>query len=402
MPAAFNPLEISNKITSADMVVDSSALEQEVREPKLRIRTKAVIAETQLFLTTITPCSVETPHESLHEQAREVHNKCMKFGRKSKSPVQSSGDVNELDQVDPKMEPEVFDPPMVESVESIVESKILEKETSDIEEAFLEADQSDVLPEYKVGKVLRQGPWMHPYPLIVGLSIVGLLVALFAANLQINRLTEELDKTDFFHAPPNLSQLITQVQKSTMVVTCGDSQGSGWVISLGEVIDTADAETKQIDKLYPGSVITNYHVIEDCVGNRRAVTTSNGSRQYEAILFSTDEENDLAIVSTKLVLPSLEISSEPSPGWWSMALGSPFGLEKSISIGNVMNILDKQVVSTAPINPGNSGGPLVNSFGEVMGTNTFKVRGADGFNVAKSASLLCVALVVCDDPIWNN
>jgi S1-C subfamily serine protease len=300
------------------------------------------------------------------------------------------------------MEPEVFDPPMVESVESIVESKILEKETSDIEEAFLEADQSDVLPEYKVGKVLRQGPWMHPYPLIVGLSIVGLLVALFAANLQINRLTEELDKTDFFHAPPNLSQLITQVQKSTMVVTCGDSQGSGWVISLGEVIDTADAETKQIDKLYPGSVITNYHVIEDCVGNRRAVTTSNGSRQYEAILFSTDEENDLAIVSTKLVLPSLEISSEPSPGWWSMALGSPFGLEKSISIGNVMNILDKQVVSTAPINPGNSGGPLVNSFGEVMGTNTFKVRGADGFNVAKSASLLCVALVVCDDPIWNN
>ena len=64
--------------------------------------------------------------------------------------------------------------------------------------------------------------------------------------------------------------------------------------------------------------------------------------------------------------------------------------------------LDKQIVSTAPINPGNSGGPLVNSFGEVMGTNTFKVRGADGFNVAKSASLLCVSLVVCDDPIWTN
>jgi S1-C subfamily serine protease len=326
----------------------------------------------------------------------------MKFGRKSKSPVQPSSDIDELNQLAPKVEPEVFDPPMVESVESIVESKILEKETSDIEEAFLEGDQSEVIPEYKVGKVLRQGPWMHPYPLIVGLSIVGLLVALFAANLQINRLTEELDKTDFFHAPPNLSQLITQVQKSTMVVTCGNSQGSGWVISLGEVIDTADAETKQIDKLYPGSVITNYHVIEDCVGDRKAVTTSNGLKQYEAILFSIDKENDLAIVSTKLVLPALEISKQPSPGWWSMALGSPFGLEKSISIGNVMNVLDKQIVSTAPINPGNSGGPLVNSFGEVMGTNTFKVRGADGFNVAKSASLLCVSLVVCDDPIWTN
>jgi hypothetical protein len=326
----------------------------------------------------------------------------MKFGRKSKSPVLPSSDIVESIQAEPIIEPEVFNPPAIESVESIVESKIMEKETSDIEEAFLESDQTEVIPEYKVGKVLRQGPWMHPFPLIVGVSIIGLLFALFAANLQINRLTEELDKTDFFHAPPNLSQLITHVQKSTMIVTCGNSQGSGWVISLGEVIDTADAETKQIDKLYPGSVITNYHVIEDCVGDRKAVTTSNGLKQYEAILFSMDKENDLAIVSTKLVLPALEISKQPSPGWWSMALGSPFGIEKSISIGNVMNVLDKQIVSTAPINPGNSGGPLVNSFGEVMGTNTFKVRGADGFNVAKSASLLCVSLVVCDDPIWNN
>jgi len=243
---------------------------------------------------------------------------------------------------------------------------------------------------------------MHPYPLIVGLSIIGLLAALFLANLQINRLMDELDKTDYFHAPPNLSQLITHVQASTMVVTCGNSQGSGWVIALGEVIDTADEETKKIDKMYPGSVITNYHVIEDCVGNRRAVTTSNGDTQYEAILFSTDKDNDLAIVSTKLVLPALEISDQPSPGWWTMALGSPFGIEKSVSIGNVMNVLDNQIVSTAPINPGNSGGPLVNSFGEVLGTNTWKLKGADGFNVAMSANLLCESLVVCDELIWNN
>ena len=326
----------------------------------------------------------------------------MIFGRKSNKP-----DPATFEKI-PEVAPAVTTPiegveaPDLEKIESSIESGILEKEVEGIEASEIENDQSEIIPEYKVGKVLRQGPWMHPFPLIVGVSIIGLLAALFASNLQINRLSEELDKTDFFHAPPNLSQLITHVQKSTMVVTCGNSQGSGWVISLGEVIDTADAETKQIDKMYPGSVITNYHVIEDCVGDRRAVTTSNGSRQYEAILFSTDKENDLAIVSTKLVLPALEISELPSPGWWSMALGSPFGLEKSISIGNVMNILENQIVSTAPINPGNSGGPLVNSFGQVMGTNTFKVRGADGFNVAKSANLLCESLVVCDDPIWNN
>ncbi len=289
-----------------------------------------------------------------------------------------------------------------EEIESRIESKLLENETSGLESQFIEKDIEEEIPEYKVGKILRQGPWMHPFPLIVGLSITALLIALFAANLQINRLSDELDRTDFFHAPPNLSQLISHVQKSTMVVTCGDSQGSGWVIALGDVIDTADEETKKIDKMYPGSVITNYHVIEDCVGDRLAVTTSNGKKEYEAILFSTDQENDLAIVSTKLVLPALEISKSPSPGWWSMALGSPFGLEKSISIGNVMNILENQIVSTAPINPGNSGGPLVNSFGEVMGTNTWKLKGADGFNVAKSASLLCDALVDCQDPIWES
>jgi hypothetical protein len=261
-------------------------------------------------------------------------------------------------------------------------------------------DLDDAKPS-EPSRILRQGPWMHPFPLIVGLSIFGLLVALFASNLQINRLSEELGKTDYFHSPSNLSQLITRIQKSTMVVTCGDAQGSGWVVALGEVIDSADEETKKIDKLYPGSVITNFHVIKDCVGARKSVTTSNGKEQYEAILFSTDEENDLAIVSTKLVLPALEISKEPKPGWWSMALGSPFGIEKSISIGNIMNVVDQQIISTAPINPGNSGGPLVNSFGEVIGTNTWKLTGADGINVAKSVQLLCSNLVACTTPFWE-
>lgn len=341
--------------------------------------------------------------ESLHVKPLEVHNGGMKFWRGSKVSADSvdasiTANLSEA----PTQEPDQPATVSEEQIDSRIEARLIEHEAALIESALDSQVVEDEFPEYKVEKVLRQGPWMHPFPLIVGVSIIALLVALFAANLQINRLTDELDKTDYFHAPPNLSQLITHVQKSTMVVTCGDSQGSGWVIALGEVIDTADEETKKIDKMFPGSVITNYHVIADCIDNRRAVTTSNGKKQYEAILFSTDQDNDLAIVSTKLVLPALEISKSPSPGWWSMALGSPFGLEKSISIGNVMNVLEKQIVSTAPINPGNSGGPLVNSFGEVMGTNTWKLKGADGFNVAKSASLLCDALVDCVDPIWSD
>jgi hypothetical protein len=382
--------------------VDSSALLQEVNVVAIK---RMLIAKIRLFLadlTTFAPFPDLDSKRIIARSSLHVHNEVMIFRRKSTKPDSSaSGEISEVTS-SISLPIEEIEVPALEKIDSSIESKILEKEIETIEATENKNDQSEIVPEYKVGKVLRQGPWMHPFPLIVGMSIIGLLAALFASNMQINRLSEELDRTDYFHAPPNLSQLITNVQKSTMVVTCGNSQGSGWVISLGEVIDTADAETKQIDKMYPGSVITNYHVIADCVGDRRAVTTSNGSRQYEAILFSTDEENDLAIVSTKLVLPALEISKSPSPGWWSMALGSPFGLEKSISIGNIMNVLEKQIVSTAPINPGNSGGPLVNSFGQVMGTNTWKLRDADGFNVAKSVSLLCVELVVCDDPIWNS
>ena len=251
-------------------------------------------------------------------------------------------------------------------------------------------------------KVFRQGPWLHPFPIITGLSIAALLAAAFFGNILINRFSDELSKTDYFHAPPNLSQLIIDIQKSTMVITCGNSQGSGWVIALGEVLNTADPETIALDKEYPGSVITNHHVIENCIQNKKGITTSNGGKTYDSVLFSYDEENDLAIVSTKLVLPPLPLSKKPQPGWWSMSLGSPYGLEKSISIGNIMNVVDDQIISTAPINPGNSGGPLVNSFGEVIGTNTWKRIDAesDGINVAGSVQLLCDILVSCTKDFW--
>lgn len=251
-------------------------------------------------------------------------------------------------------------------------------------------------------KVFRQGPWIHPFPIITGLSVVALLAVAFFGNILINRFSDELSKTDYFHAPPNLSQLIIDIQKSTMVISCGNSQGSGWVMSLGEVLDSADTETKALDKAYPGSVITNHHVIKDCIDSKKSITTSNGGKTYDSVLFSYDEENDLAIISTKLVLPPLPLSKKPEPGWWSMSLGSPYGLEKSISIGNVMNLVEDQIISTAPINPGNSGGPLVNSFGEVIGTNTWKLIEAesDGINVAGSVQLLCDVLVSCTKDFW--
>ena len=285
------------------------------------------------------------------------------------------------------------------SHDEIVVSEDPQSEREENESTF-ELSQPTEEPMFE-SKTLRQGPWLHPFPAIVGVSIIALLVSLFLANLQINRLSDELAKADYYHSPPNLAQLITDIQKSTLVVHCGDSLGSGWVIALGGVVASADAATKKLDKEYPGSVITNYHVIKDCVNDPKSVSTSNGTKNYDSVLFSYDEENDLAIVSTKLVLPPLPISKKPDPGWWSMSLGSPYGIEKSISIGNIMNVVDQEIISTADINPGNSGGPLVNSFGEVIGTNTWKRTDASGINVARSVQLLCLKLVNCDKQFWS-
>jgi Trypsin-like peptidase domain len=266
-------------------------------------------------------------------------------------------------------------------------------------EAFESEEQ--ISEQYK--KTLRQGPWLHPYPTIVSLSIVGLIVSVVLGSFIVDRYYTKFFTPNFYSAPPDLESTILRVQKSTVVVTCGDSQGTGWAVDLGPVVADADFQLKVKDNLYPYSIITNHHVIEGCENNPDEVRVSNGSTTYISSLFTFDRDNDLAIVATQARIPELKISPRPSPGWWSMALGSPFGLEKSVSTGNVMNVTSGgYVISSAPVNPGNSGGPLVNSLGQVMGTNTAFLRGYQSVNIASDVDLLCKKLVDCGGDLFER
>jgi S1-C subfamily serine protease len=254
--------------------------------------------------------------------------------------------------------------------------------------------EEEISDQYK--KVIRQGPWLHPYPTIVTLSIIGMIVSLVLGSFVVDRYYTKFFTPNFFSAPPDLESTIKEVQQSTVVVTCGESQGTGWAIDLGPVVADADFQLKIKEDLYPYSIITNHHVIEECENNADGVKVSIGTVSYVSSLFTFDRKNDLAIVATKARVPELEISPRPEPGWWSMALGSPFGLEKSVSTGNVMNVTsDGYVISSAPVNPGNSGGPLVNSLGQVMGTNTAFLKGYQSVNIASDVDLLCRKLVDC-------
>ena len=205
---------------------------------------------------------------------------------------------------------------------------------------------------------------------------------------------------DLYAPPENLGRLIDQVRASTVTILCKDSQGSGWVVSLEDLEDDASEEDLALDRKYPNEVITNHHVIEECVDEPTSVRARAGAEEYDAYLYSWDEENDLALVAITQDVPFLEVSKQPEPGWWAMAVGTPYGLEGSVSIGNVMNIEDFEVYSTSPLNSGNSGGPMVNSRGEVMGTSTATRIGEEDpqdWNIAVGSPALCVELILCEE-----
>jgi S1-C subfamily serine protease len=205
---------------------------------------------------------------------------------------------------------------------------------------------------------------------------------------------------DVFGPPSNLEGLIEQVRASTVTIRCKGRQGSGWVIDLGGPTDESDMEAIELDRQYPNEVVTNNHVIEDCHNTPRRVKALAGEVEFDAYLYSWDEEHDLALVAISQKVPALTLSEKPLPGWWAMAVGTPYGLEGSVSIGNVMNTeAIGDVVSTTPLNSGNSGGPLVNSRGEVIGTNTevYVEDDAQNWNIARGIPLLCNALVSCED-----
>ncbi len=133
-----------------------------------------------------------------------------------------------------------------------------------------------------------------------------------------------------------------------------------------------------------GYVLTNTHVIADA--SKIYVSLANGS-QFEAVVVGLDKENDLAVLKfeaprgTKLKTIAFGTSTNLKVGQKVLAIGNPFGLERTLTVGIVSalgrpiqskkNIIIKNMIQTdTAINPGNSGGPLLNSSGQMIGINT--------------------------------
>lgn len=144
-----------------------------------------------------------------------------------------------------------------------------------------------------------------------------------------------------------------------------------------------------------GHILTNHHVIEDA--DAIEVTFSDGTT-VPAELVGSDPYSDLAVIRVdcpaELLHPlPLGSSSELQVGESVMAIGNPFGLSNSMSLG-IVSQLDRELDAPrdykivdmiqvdAAINPGNSGGPLMNMRGEVVGVNTAIIIGSVGVGFA--------------------
>ncbi|WP_298913659.1 trypsin-like peptidase domain-containing protein [uncultured Algimonas sp.] len=169
---------------------------------------------------------------------------------------------------------------------------------------------------------------------------------------------------------PSIADLVERVSQSTVniIVTTAtgemlsEGQGSGFIIS-------ADRE-----------VVTNYHVIE---GGETIEVEFNDGRRFPARILGTDEETDLALLTFDAAgaFPHVAFhrGAPTRIGDWVVAIGNPFGIGQSTSLGVISAIGRTRVDSgsfvdyiqtDATINRGNSGGPLFNLDGEVVGVNS--------------------------------
>ncbi len=232
---------------------------------------------------------------------------------------------------------------------------------------------------------------------LLGLVLVVLLVWNASMQIQLDEINGVDGAASFYREPVDLKGFIDEVSKSIVDIICDDARGTGFAYELGGM-----------DSGFKTFVVTNYHVVEECIEQDAELSLTHGGDDEvptKSGLYGWDEKNDLALIQIAAELPTLiDAADFAKPGWWTMAIGNP-GTESGVlfnatSFGHIVGVEDEYFnYTSAVINRGNSGGPLVNSRGELVGINTEVRRSyADGFwNIAVDSVVLCVEIIKCED-----
>jgi len=144
-----------------------------------------------------------------------------------------------------------------------------------------------------------------------------------------------------------------------------------------------------------GFILTNDHVVDDA----KSVTVTLPSKlEYPAEIIGTDKQTDLALIkiqtSEELSVAKLGNSDDVRVGEWVIAVGNPYGFDRTVSFGIVSGkgrvlpnlpietqLINDFIQTDAAIDPGSSGGPLVNLRGEVIGINSIGFGRGQGFTI---------------------
>lgn len=176
-----------------------------------------------------------------------------------------------------------------------------------------------------------------------------------------------------------LADLYERVSPSVVNITVRSSAPAS-----GNVPDFEQGTGSGIVLDSDGNILTNHHVVGD--SRRLEVTLSDGTK-VAARVVGRDPLSDIAVIKVqvapdKLHPATLGDSNSLRVGQLAVAIGNPFGLERSLTVGVISAVgrvrpsgivrrsIPNMVQTDAAINPGNSGGPLLNSHGEVIGINT--------------------------------
>jgi len=145
-----------------------------------------------------------------------------------------------------------------------------------------------------------------------------------------------------------------------------------------------------------GYIVTNDHVVRDAEAVQ--VKLSN-DKVYDARVVGGDQKSDIAVIkinASDLPTAVLGDSDKLEVGQWAIAIGNPFGLDRTMTVGVIsatgrsnmgIETYENFIQTDASINPGNSGGPLLNIYGEVIGINTAIVAAGQGIGFAIPANM---------------
>jgi serine protease Do len=271
------------------------------------------------------------------------------------------------------------------------------------------------------------GKWLMLAPVLI---MLGVLVGFYEIGDDDWGTSAYAKETPYFNAPANFNRLAVLASPAVVNIrTVKTIKGGGPVFRQFQrdpwdkegpfkefferfFGDEMQKEFKQpslgsgfiIDKA--GYVVTNNHVIEDA---DQIKVKLKDKREFNAAIVGRDPNTDIALLKIEsdenFSTVELGDSDVLQVGQWVVAIGSPFGLEQTVTAGIVSakgrfigsGPYDDFIQTDASINPGNSGGPLLNMQGEVVGINTAIVASGQGIGFAIPINLARDIIVALKD-----